>query len=328
VGEDFSVLLWLVRFVREGPGSRRHALALIALVTAVVVAGGIAFSLAENISIWDGWYWAVVTATTVGYGDVTPKTSAGHVIAVVVMLSTIPLLGAVFAMWSGAAAAARVRRLLHMGRAFPEGPFRLVVGMHPVVPAMLDELVATGHDVVLVADVDPANVPAEVHHVKGDPTVMQTLRSARPDRAEHALVTGTADGDVLVEVVLLRQCARSLPMAALVHAKAAAEAMKDLGVEVTISTDDLLAHTLAKTLEAPHAGQLLVELLDSERHFLDELEASADMSGRHLSELRAQRDDLVLGLVHGDRVSLGIGEDPVVAAGDRLLVARPTSSSG
>ena len=29
----------------------------------------------------------------------------------------------------------------------------------------------------------------------------------------------------------------------------------------------------------------------------------------------------MLGLVHADRFTLGIGEDPVVEAGDRLLIA-------
>ncbi|MGO9911701.1 MAG: hypothetical protein ACLPQS_11135 [Acidimicrobiales bacterium] len=100
--------------------------------------------------------------------------------------------------------------------------------------------------------------------------------------------------------------------------------MKDLGVAQTISTDDLVSHTLAKSLESPHAAAMLVELLDSETHSLDELEATAEMTGRALSSLRNERNDLVLALVHGDTVSLGIGDDPVVAAGDHLLVARPT----
>ena len=37
----------------------------------------------------DGVYWAVVTMTTVGYGDKTPKTTAGRIIAVVWMLAKI-----------------------------------------------------------------------------------------------------------------------------------------------------------------------------------------------------------------------------------------------
>jgi polar amino acid transport system substrate-binding protein len=39
----------------------------------------------------DGVYWAVVTMTTVGYGDKTPKTAAGRIIAVLWMLASVAL---------------------------------------------------------------------------------------------------------------------------------------------------------------------------------------------------------------------------------------------
>jgi polar amino acid transport system substrate-binding protein len=42
-------------------------------------------------SLRDGLYWAVVTMTTVGYGDKTPKTMPGRVVAAVWMLSSLVL---------------------------------------------------------------------------------------------------------------------------------------------------------------------------------------------------------------------------------------------
>lgn len=37
-------------------------------------------------SSWDGMWWAMVTVTTVGYGDLVPRSVAGRVVAMMLML--------------------------------------------------------------------------------------------------------------------------------------------------------------------------------------------------------------------------------------------------
>src|SRR5271154_1662349 len=129
----------------------KHVAALLGSVAAVVLLGAGLFALAEDLPYTTGLYWAVTTATTVGYGDVTPHNPAGRLLASLVMLTTIPMLAAAFALLSGAAAAAGVRRILAMHTEFPDGTYRLLIGMNPDVPALLDELARAGIPVVLVA---------------------------------------------------------------------------------------------------------------------------------------------------------------------------------
>jgi voltage-gated potassium channel len=78
--------------------NRRAALVTIALAVAFDVIGAIWFAAVENISVASGLYWSVTTATTVGYGDISPHTDTGHVIAVLVMLTVIPLFAATFSL--------------------------------------------------------------------------------------------------------------------------------------------------------------------------------------------------------------------------------------
>jgi voltage-gated potassium channel len=78
----------------------RRAFTVIA-VAAVLDAGlGLAFAAADHVSPGDGLYWAVTTATTVGYGDVVPRGGTAHLIAIGVMLTVIPLFGAAFSLFT------------------------------------------------------------------------------------------------------------------------------------------------------------------------------------------------------------------------------------
>lgn len=299
---------------------RRHVVVILGSVAAVVLAGAGLFSLAENLPFTTGLYWAVTTATTVGYGDVTPHNPVGKLIASLVMLTTIPMLAAAFAIASGAAAAAGVRRMLDMHAPFPEGTYRLIVGMSPAVPAILDELAGAGIPVVLVADVDSETVRGGVHVVRGNPTDEAAIAKARPAGAEQALITGSSDGDVLVSAVLLRKQAPSLTVTALVDSPSVREALRDLGIQQSVSTSELVARTLAAALETPHAGEMIAQLVGS-RDALAEVEAEPAAVGRRLSAIRSERLGLVLGVVRNGEFTLGLGEDPVIASGDRLLVA-------
>ena len=301
---------------------RRHVLILLGSAIAVVLVGAELFALAESLPFTTGLYWAVTTATTVGYGDVTPHNPIGKLIASLVMLTTIPMLAAAFAIVSGAAAAASVRRFLAMHSTLPEGTYRLIIGMSDSVPAILDELANAGIPVVLVADVDPATVRSGVHVVRGKPTEETVIARAKPAGAEQALITGASDGDVLVSTVLVRKQAPALVITALVDSPSVREALRDLGVQQSVATSELVARTLAASLETPHAGEMISALVGS-RDVLAEVDPGTSV-GKRLSAVRNERPGLVLGLVRDGEFTLGLGDDPVVAAGDRLLVAEAT----
>jgi voltage-gated potassium channel len=68
----------------------------------LIVVCGVIYSQVENDVTWgDAVWWAVVTASTVGYGDISPETWQGRILAglliSIMVLLVIPLITAHFA---------------------------------------------------------------------------------------------------------------------------------------------------------------------------------------------------------------------------------------
>lgn len=59
----------------------------------ITILGAVGISLAEEMPFSDAVWWAFVTATTVGYGDISPASGLGRVIAGILMLVGIGTIG-------------------------------------------------------------------------------------------------------------------------------------------------------------------------------------------------------------------------------------------
>jgi voltage-gated potassium channel len=92
----------LARLVIAGAGARRLVERLgrvVIVAVAVIFLGAAVAYYAEHPSnpgfatYGDALWWAVVTITTVGYGDIVPKTATGRITGVMVMITGIGVLG-------------------------------------------------------------------------------------------------------------------------------------------------------------------------------------------------------------------------------------------
>src|SRR4051812_47428965 len=85
---------------KRGMRPRYAAYVVIALWMIAVFAFGILERLVDRKTyptVWDSWWWAIQTVTTVGYGDNPPQQPAGKVVASILMIGGLAFLSIVTA---------------------------------------------------------------------------------------------------------------------------------------------------------------------------------------------------------------------------------------
>lgn len=211
-----------------------------------------------------------------------------------------------------------------MESALPSKSFTAVYGSSPHISKALDELAGSGDPVVLVATDKPAGLDDSVMFIQGDPSDEKVIQTSHPERANRALIAAVSDSDTLVIAVALHTHAPDLEILALTHSPSVARALHELGVKHTLSADELVGHTLAKSLETPQAGDLLLQMVDTDKYRLRQSPVSEELTSKPLSAARvAAPGTLVLGISRGDKVDLGLNDDPVLESGDSLIVLEP-----
>ena len=63
---------------------------------AIVLTGGLAFRIVEpdsTTNLEDALWWSLVTLSTVGYGDITPTSTGGHLVAACIIIAGIGVFG-------------------------------------------------------------------------------------------------------------------------------------------------------------------------------------------------------------------------------------------
>lgn len=320
-----EAMLWLLASVLGRLRARRTRWLAVMAGTATVIAGTL-FAWIEHVSWFLGIYWAVVTVTTVGYGDVVARNPTGRVLAVVTMVVVIPMVGALFADWAAAFTMGKMRRLFAMEIEHTEGHL-VLLGYTPLVPHLLQDLAPEKHRIVVVADIDSTQMPGEgqVQLIAGNPQNPHVLARAHLDRAARIVIVGESDGDVLMTAIEAHALHPDAPIMALAHSSQAVAALSEIGVNA-ISTGALVRELIAKSVLAPHALLWLKTLFASADTVLDEIPVPPEWVGRHLSEVRTT-SGLIIGVIRGEALDLGLQTDPLLDKESLLLRLQPGTSS-
>ena len=250
-----------------------------------VTLGGLSMYLVERgqnpaiRTVTDAFWWALVTVTTVGFGDIYPATSGGRLVGGAVMVAGMFML----ALFAGVVSTT----LLSVMFRLREEQFRMsshvnhivVCGYHDDARMLLDAILAETKmerpELILFADCDRAmNVPPEFTWVKGDPTRESELDKVRLALASAVIIVGDrnrsnqeADATTILTVFTARSYLAKRPeterRAKPVHIIAEildhenVEHAETAGADEVIETSRLGFALMAHSVSARGSGQVL-----------------------------------------------------------------------
>lgn len=163
----------------------------------------------------DGMWWALVTLTTVGFGDIAPVTATGRAVGAVLMVAGMFQL-ALFAGIVGHTMLNAVLMLREEQFVMANLLDHVVVcgydaGSRPLLEALLQELGGTPNVVLFSKQERLPDVPPDFRWIRGDPTKVGELAKAHVSTSRVVVVVGSrgvppevADAQTILTVFTIR----------------------------------------------------------------------------------------------------------------------------
>lgn len=261
------------------------ATALVAAILLVATVGFYFFELRHNPerTLFDALWWAMVTLSTVGYGDIVPVTVPGRIIGMCIMGTGIGIMAALTGNLASALIERRNRKRQGLAPVKTSGHC-LVLGYSAHAPGLIKALAATaapgrGPAVVLVAQLTPeafAEAAADLglgdrlEFCRGNPAQETVLGRASPATARAAyilsqdgLTAEEADQQTLLAALTFRGLAPKVQLYAEALLETNRKHLSRAGVDVTLIRGDLAERALGTMGEHPALWQFLERLLGS-----------------------------------------------------------------
>jgi voltage-gated potassium channel len=320
-----------VRVSPVGIISRRVAIALVALFAAAfcvyIDRGGYRDVRGDRLTLLDCLYYAAVTLSTTGYGDITPISEFARLVNFLVIT---PLRVAFLILLVGTT----LEVVTETSRqAFKIQRWRSKVRNHTVVigygtkgktaiAAMIgDEVIASD---IVVVDTDQTALDhakaAGLVTVHGDATKSDVLRLASAQHASAIIVATSDDATAVLVTLTAREIAPKAKIVASIREVENQHLLQQSGADSVVVSSETAGRLLGIATTTPSVVAMIEDLLTPDAGFaIAEREVEhAEVGGspRHLR-------DIVLGVVRdGHLLRVDAPEVDAVEASDRLLYIR------
>lgn len=301
-------------------------------VFAVAIAG---YMLVDGYPLRDAWYMALITITTVGYGEIRPLSSAGRIFNSFVILFGVSILFLGIGVLTTTIIELQLgdiltkRRIKRMIRDLNN--HFIICGFGRVGRGAAAELKRAGVPFVIV-DQSEARVEWAMRDgmlaVLADATRDETLRETGIDRAQGLIAALATDADNLFLTLSGRTLNPKLHISARVSEEEAEHKLRRAGADTVFAPYHFTGARLAQAMLRPHVTQFLDFTTQAvglnvaiEQVRVSESSEFVSKSLRDMGHLRRDLGVSVLAVRKGlGELIVNPGADYVIAGGDYLIV--------
>lgn len=319
--------------------AKRLLMALLVLVgTAFIVyfdREGYGDNSDDSVDLLDAFYYATVTLSTTGYGDITPVSDGARLtnILVVTPLRVVFLIILVGTTLEVLTERTREEWRLNRWRSNLRD-HTVVVGFGTKGRSAIQTVCATGLKKDQVVIVDPSGKVIEAATAEGfvgvigDATRSDVLLRAEVQKARQIIIATQRDDTAVLVALTARQLNRAAKIVAAVREEENAPLLRQSGADSVITSASAAGRLLGLSVLSPSAGMVMEDLIQQGTG-LDIVERPVIKAEVGLGA--RETGDLVVSVVRGHRV-LGY-DDPAIGklqSTDRLITivrASPRSAS-
>ena len=256
-------------------------------------------------SIPEALWWAIVTMTTVGYGDYTPKGFTGRVLAVAIMFVGISLM----AVLSGTVASRLVARRLRANLGLHPIKVRdhiIVCGWYHKMENLLNALLNVeyedkDYEVVLINEEQEDKMQSlkdqfgytRLKYIRGDFAREATLKKAQLESARAVIILptelptgGISDEKTVLATLTIKNMNADVQVVAYVHSWASIMHVRRANADEVVLVDNFGSFILAAHILNPGIPEVAEELLDSySAHRFQRVKIPREFVGRPFEDL-------------------------------------------
>ncbi len=321
---------------------RRFQLSLAFLLSFMLIGIG-GFMFLENLDVTEALYMTVITVTTVGFGDIVPRTDAGRLFTMVLLFLGI---GAATSAVSNALGillgdrlwlAVRERRM-EESLQLMENHY-VVAGFGRIGRQIVRDILARGEQCVVIdqdvrIQTEEMLVDFGVPFVIGDATEDTTLAKTGIERARGFVAALDSDADNVLAILTARGINNRLYVVARASVVQSESKLRRAGADHVVSPHQIGGHRMAMALLRPSVHRFLSTLFDvSDEGSYDIGEIDVVDRSRLVgqtvatSDLRAVRDLSIVAIVTVENeLIINPSSKYTFRAGDRLIVIGPPKS--